>query len=187
MCFALSCKCLLQISSLVRIRVPSVVEHMFLPPSTCEDIFILFRRIAPRDDCGKLDKSMGLCCDCLRYRTRRKGFWNSYRRNCLEMEAVSEMWEDRVSSWHVDYSFQCPECWYQETHGTQDRNKATRASMGTKRSTSIQKAQHKKKFNPRMTIAGRSVLQSRPGKSCGPGRQQAGRRSSRLGNQRKRR
>ncbi|CDM27959.1 F-box domain, cyclin-like [Penicillium roqueforti FM164] len=115
MCLALTCKRLLHVSSLVRIRIPSVPKHRFLPPSTCVDIFTLLRRIAPRDNSGRPEANIGLCCDCLRYRTRRIQYWDGYEDKYLEMGVEPEMWDNAVSHWHSKYYFQCPECWCRET------------------------------------------------------------------------
>ncbi|CAG8096351.1 unnamed protein product [Penicillium nalgiovense] len=133
MCLSLTCKWMLQVSSLVRIRIPSVAKHRFRPPSTCADIFLLFRRIAPRDDSGRIEKSIGLCCDCLRHRTRRRQFWESYKKDWLKMGVTSEHWENAVRSWHVNYSFQCPECWSRERYGNRDRNEGGSTQTSTTR------------------------------------------------------
>ncbi|KAM4056603.1 hypothetical protein HRG_014811 [Hirsutella rhossiliensis] len=120
LCLALTCKKLLQASSLVRIRVPSVAKHRFLPPSTCDDIFLLLRRLAPRDGRGwRPHQKVGLCCDCLRYRTRRRGFWSSHRPKYLKMGVTADMWKSVVKSWYVAFIFQCPDCWCDERYGGQ--------------------------------------------------------------------
>ena len=113
-CLALTCKHLLQVSSLVRIRIPSVAKHRFLPPSTCDDVFSLLSRIAPRDDSGRLERNIGLCCDCLRYRTRQTQYWNNYKDKYLGMGLSPEMWKNVVRRWHDNYNFQCPQCWGEE-------------------------------------------------------------------------
>jgi F-box domain. len=115
MCFAMVCRRLLQVSSLVRIRIPSVIKHQFLPPSTCPHIFLLLRRIEPRDDQGQRDRTLGLCCDCLRRRTRRKSFWGKYEDEySTKLEKILNYWQNAVRHWHDGYSFQCPECWCRE-------------------------------------------------------------------------
>lgn len=116
LCLALTCRHLLQVSSLVKTRVPSVHKHRFLPPSTCDEIFHLFRRLAPRDNRGRLDRKIGLCCDCLRYRTRRRGFWRTHRKKYLKMGVTPEIWKSVVKSWYVAFIFQCPECWCKERY-----------------------------------------------------------------------
>lgn len=120
LCLALTCKHMLQVSSLVKIRVPSVAHHRHLPPSTCYYIFDLFRRLAPRDKkhVRLPDRSIGLCCDCLRFRTRRKGFWTPRGKRYVKKLGVmtADDWRHTVKAWTSAYIFQCPECYCDERY-----------------------------------------------------------------------
>lgn len=93
MCLALTCKHLLQVLSLVRIRILSVAKYRFLPPSTCVNIFSLLWRIAPCDDSDRLDTNIGLCCDCLSYCIRQTKFWDVYKSKYLEIGLKADMWK----------------------------------------------------------------------------------------------
>lgn len=117
LCLALTCRRLLQVSSLLVIRIPSVAKHRYLnPPSGCE-LFPMLRRLAPLGPNGRPNRTVALCCDCLWYRPTRKSYWKKDGDKYALVEPhehAREGWDGRVSSWKSRYSFQCPACWLRE-------------------------------------------------------------------------
>lgn len=117
LCLALACRRLLQVSSFLRVKIPSVAKHRYLPPPLCHRVLSLLRRLAPLDVRGRPKRSSALCCDCLRYRPKKKSHWKNDGERYAIMEPgidVWEIWDNRVSSWTSSYSFQCPACLLKE-------------------------------------------------------------------------
>ncbi|SCN82888.1 unnamed protein product [Fusarium fujikuroi] len=76
LCLALTCRRLLQISSFLVVKIPSVSKHRYLPPPFCDRMFMLMRRLAPSGALGRRQKrTLALCCDCLRYQPTKKSYW----------------------------------------------------------------------------------------------------------------
>ncbi|RKK27305.1 hypothetical protein BFJ66_g16720 [Fusarium oxysporum f. sp. cepae] len=75
LCLALTCRRLLQISSSLAVKIPSVSKHKYLPPPLCHGMLSLLRRLAPLDARGRPKRTSALCCDCLRYLPTKKSYW----------------------------------------------------------------------------------------------------------------
>ncbi|KAI1398885.1 hypothetical protein F4819DRAFT_467001 [Hypoxylon fuscum] len=111
LCLALSCKRILQSSSMVSIRIPLVAKHRLHPSPICPAMLSLLRRLAPQDALShSRKKKLSLCCDCLRYRPKRKSYWKKEGKRYPTENPHAGVWEDIVMSWNSEYSFQCPSC-----------------------------------------------------------------------------
>lgn len=135
-CLALASKRLVQVSTMLTIRVPSVAKHRCTHWSSCPDIYKLLRRFQPRVDRYKVhDTKFGLCCDCLRYRLRKPAHWKPFARKYRRTRGVTAArWNTIVDGWRTHYYAQCPECYckehYQERpalpqHSMRLRNRST--------------------------------------------------------------
>lgn len=118
LCLALTCKRLLQVSSFVVVKIPSVSKHRYLPPPFCDRMLMLMRRLAPSGARGLRQKrTLALCCDCLRYQSTKKSYWKKDgKRYTTAKPGVGawKIWDSTVWSWTSWYSFQCPACWLRE-------------------------------------------------------------------------
>ena len=112
LCLALTCKRLLQVSSLLPLHIPSVPRHRLhvsTPATPCIGMVTLLRRLKLLGRTGRAKKTVALCCDCLRYRPTRKGFWNKDAKGLQEVGSMYA-WEAKVASWNRRSSLQCPAC-----------------------------------------------------------------------------
>lgn len=117
LCLALTCRRLLQVSSCLSMKIPSVAKHRYLSWRSCGRILPLLRRLAPVDTRGRPSRTLALCCDCLWYRPTRKSYWIKDGNRYVLMEPgrfAQEFWDDKVSIWTSRFSFQCPACWLKE-------------------------------------------------------------------------
>lgn len=117
LCLALTCRRLLQVSSFLIVKIPSVAKHRHLNSRSCCGMLPLLRRLAPVDARGRPMRTLALCCDCLWYRPTRKSYWTKDGKQYVLMEpgrCAQEVWDDRVSAWTSRFSFQCPACWLRE-------------------------------------------------------------------------
>jgi hypothetical protein len=110
---ALTCKKLLQISSLVTLKTSVFIgqaesnRSCITRISTMEQ---LLRRVKPLTTTGLPTKTRSICIDCLQYRLTKKSYW--------EKKAVTcniSVWRSIISGWNNGHSLQCPECCIIET------------------------------------------------------------------------
>ncbi|KAI0179897.1 hypothetical protein GGR52DRAFT_528900 [Hypoxylon sp. FL1284] len=103
---------------MVNLRIPSVVGHHRRSISAYPGMLTLLRALQPRTALGRPKATVHLCCDCYRYRARRKTYWMRARKTFLagyeglylkDLDKIVDVWSHRKTS-----SFQCPECWCKE-------------------------------------------------------------------------
>ncbi|EFX05071.1 f-box domain containing protein [Grosmannia clavigera kw1407] len=105
-CFALTCKRILQASTLQPFLIPSVDRHRSLGP--CRHMQGLLARVKPRDAKGRKKKTIAICAYCVRYRPKKPSYWEKFFR-----EGVSEaQWTGQLDLWSRLKIGECPECWY---------------------------------------------------------------------------
>lgn len=108
-CLAITCKRLLQMSTILPFSIPSVKVHRFYEP--CNRMQRLMCRMRPRDDEGQEKKTIAICNDCLRYRPKRGSYWEDMPR-----DGVSETdWKRQLALWSTLSMGECPQCWYKRT------------------------------------------------------------------------
>ncbi|QLI68939.1 uncharacterized protein G6M90_00g055190 [Metarhizium brunneum] len=114
-CLALASKRLVQVSAMLKIRVPSVAKHRYTLPSSCDEIYQLIRRFQPQVDRYKWaggERKFGLCTDCLQYRLRASKHWKPLAGKYHRTRGVSAKgWAAAVERWRRDLRTQCPECY----------------------------------------------------------------------------
>lgn len=117
LCLALTCRRLLQVSSFLIVKIPSVSKHRYLNSQSGCGMLPLLRRLVPVDARGRPRRTLALCCDCLWYRPTRKSYWTNDGNQYVLMEPgrhAQEVWDGWVSIWTSKFSFQCPACWLKE-------------------------------------------------------------------------
>jgi len=101
---ALSCKPLLQASTLITFKSSVFVNHLVSSQSFIMEQ--LLRLLKPLTATGRPKQTWKLCVDCLQYRPRRKSYW----------EKKDYISEDVTADWAIGNwigggsSMQCPEC-----------------------------------------------------------------------------
>ncbi|KAJ3455281.1 hypothetical protein MRS44_013881 [Fusarium solani] len=114
---ALTCKRLLNISSMTVTMIPCTSKHR-ASRLNCSAMLALLHVVRPLDARGRFKKSLAPCCDCYRYRPKRKSYWKGvekrYRRESASGILVGH--DSIVDSWSKKHSssYQCPECWCEE-------------------------------------------------------------------------
>ena len=118
LCLALTCRRLLQISSIRPIKIPSVAIHRNLPPPQRSRVDLtLLRRLVPLDAQGQRKRTLALCCDCLKYRSTDDSYWEKDGERYVfqkPWEGSWKSWDNIVARWTRGTSFQCPACWLEE-------------------------------------------------------------------------
>lgn len=122
-CLALSCRRLLQTSTMLSLGTFSAPKHRSLPDDRCPDrqhyetINVLLQRLRPLDAGGRKKRTWCLCAHCLRYRPRRA---SSYWKLSFKGDEDPDMWLraegswlQAMASWSSRYTGQCPECWFE--------------------------------------------------------------------------
>ncbi|KAI8952527.1 hypothetical protein F4801DRAFT_599934 [Xylaria longipes] len=116
---ALTCKRLLGVSSMIVITIPSAPKHRVFAPGSCKAMLGLLHgmRILNTRDRPK-DTSSAICCDCYRYRPKKKRFWKGVEKRypAVPPEVLDEWYNYIVDNWchRRSQSYQCPECWCEE-------------------------------------------------------------------------
>lgn len=116
---ALSCKRLLLISSLKDISIPCAPKHR-AHGTNCSAMLAILRALQPLNTQGRANKTWAPCCDCYRYRPRKKSYWKMvgkrYQVNLYVGCKILSHYDDVVESWSCkrSCSYQCPECWCSE-------------------------------------------------------------------------
>ncbi|PQK11098.1 hypothetical protein BB8028_0002g14160 [Beauveria bassiana] len=121
-CLALASRELLKVSSMLRIKVPSVARHRNLLPSACNRIYQLIWRFEPLCDrrIYHRKKKFKLCADCLQYRPKTKSHWRLLAARYKRTRGVSgRLWKHFVDQW-ARSSAQCPECYCKEKYPVTD-------------------------------------------------------------------
>lgn len=106
---AFTCKHLLQVSTLVSLKMSNFVGARLAEGSKQSSIMEnLLKRVKPLTAAGRPKKGWQICVDCLRYRPVRMSYWKKKRRT------GPITWDGWVVHWNDGYSLQCPECKYLE-------------------------------------------------------------------------
>ncbi|KAI1754659.1 hypothetical protein F4782DRAFT_493373 [Xylaria castorea] len=116
---ALTCKRLLDVSSMVIITIPSAPKHRVFAPRSCKAMLGLLHGIRALNTYGKpRDASSAVCCDCYRYRPKKRKFWKGVEKgySAVLPEVIGELYDSIVQDWchRRSQSYQCPECWCEE-------------------------------------------------------------------------
>ncbi|KAI1378050.1 hypothetical protein F4677DRAFT_414300 [Hypoxylon crocopeplum] len=111
--FALTCKTLLDVTTMTTVVIPSALSHRVHHLSGCPGMLSLLHLLGPRGPHGHPKETQGLCCDCYRYRPRRISYWKCILKHLLTEGAclTPEGYESAVTHWNTGYSYQCPECY----------------------------------------------------------------------------
>lgn len=112
-CLALTCRHLLQTSSSLVVKIPSVVKLRDLPMLLCHRMDTLLRRLAPLDVLGQPRFMSVPCQKCLQSRPARSSHWKEDGERFTIMEPRTDAWEIWnliVLAWAIRYSPLCPEC-----------------------------------------------------------------------------
>lgn len=134
-CLALSCKRMLDISQLCAVKTPRPVSHRapwsadpswlyvdldsLEPECRCGQMEVFLRRIVPRNPRGRVDRTMQLCVDCMKYLPRRRTYWEARARVLRNSDwdrEVEEDWALASKYFGAAIKMQCPQCRLQE-HG----------------------------------------------------------------------
>ncbi|KAH9903864.1 hypothetical protein F4778DRAFT_102490 [Xylariomycetidae sp. FL2044] len=121
---ALTCKRLLQVSSMTTLAIPSAAKHRAAYHSApCTGMLDMMRLCAPLDARGHRKKTLALCCDCFRYRPKRKSYWKRARKHYPTPSDSSylQFYMNFVQSWSSGSAYQCPTCWCEERIRTYER------------------------------------------------------------------
>ncbi|KAH7309016.1 hypothetical protein B0I35DRAFT_90516 [Stachybotrys elegans] len=119
---ALSCKQLLHISSMKDLSIPCAPKHR-AHSTSCFAMLAILRVLPPLNARGRADRTWAPCCDCHRYRPRRKSYWKivgrRYHVNLHLSCKILSGYGGMVDSWSrkASFSYQCPECWCRERIG----------------------------------------------------------------------
>lgn len=129
---ALSCRHLLRIAHLCRLRVCDRESHQAPwsrspPPSVprsrrCRGAEDLLQRLPPKDSRGRPSRAWNLCVDCLRYRPTRRAYWSqemlAKMNNGEEWDGfdgdLRSAWLSAVAWFSTKVKVQCPSCHLQE-------------------------------------------------------------------------
>lgn len=118
---AIACKRLLQVSTLVPLKISSMAGQ-YCDSGTMEK---LLKIVQPLNEAGRAKMTWIVCLDCFQWRPRKKSYWTKrlqrlpLREIWNEVEVIrtrtmEERWYNRVQHWNCKSSLQCPECWYHE-------------------------------------------------------------------------
>lgn len=69
---ALTCKRLLHVASMKNLSIPSASNHR---GTSCSAMLAILHIMQPLDARRRKNKSWAPCCDCYRYRPKRKSYW----------------------------------------------------------------------------------------------------------------
>lgn len=106
LCLALTCKQLLQVSTMVNLELPSSQGHMKLLP--CPRMQDLLNRIRPLDAQGREITTIALCVDCHQYQPKAVSYWVMAK---TRQQTVNvEDWYEMVVKWTMQNSERCPAC-----------------------------------------------------------------------------
>ncbi|KAH6973828.1 hypothetical protein BKA56DRAFT_107553 [Ilyonectria sp. MPI-CAGE-AT-0026] len=113
-CLALTCKHLLQASSSLVMKIPSVAKLGDLRMLLCHRMDTLLRSTAaPLDVLGQPRDMSVPCQKCLRSRPARRSHWKEEGERFALMEPrtdAREIWNLIVLAWAIRYSPLCPAC-----------------------------------------------------------------------------
>ena len=111
---ALTCRRLAAVSSMIVITIPSAPKHR-ADSLDCRAMLSILGVMRPLDANRRPQKSWAPCCDCYRYRPRRKNYWKGvwkyYQREWSGKLLAG--YDLAINSWSRKQSsaYQCPECW----------------------------------------------------------------------------
>ncbi|KAB5526475.1 hypothetical protein GE09DRAFT_472889 [Coniochaeta sp. 2T2.1] len=102
------------------LSIPCASHHR---GTSCSAMLAILRIMQPLDARRRKNDSWAPCCDCYRYRPRRKSYWKIVGARhgvyvhfgckiLLGYDEVVDSWSRKRSS-----SYQCPECWCNERIG----------------------------------------------------------------------
>ncbi|KAK8048257.1 hypothetical protein PG994_009987 [Apiospora phragmitis] len=115
---SLTCKRLLVVSSMKTIVIPSAASHCSVPILNCSAMLSLLHVLRPVDSRRRPTRSWAPCCDCYRYRPKKKTYWRRVEKRCRTepFSRILEGYSSVVKSWthKQSSSYQCPECWCRE-------------------------------------------------------------------------
>lgn len=106
LCLALTCKQLLEVSTMANIELPSSEGHMKLLP--CRRMEDLLKRIRPLDAQGREITTVALCVDCHRYQPKAVSYWVMAKTRGQTVKV--EDWYDMLVKWTMENSERCPAC-----------------------------------------------------------------------------
>ncbi|KAM5356441.1 hypothetical protein ACJ41O_003087 [Fusarium nematophilum] len=122
---ALSCKKLLAVSQLCKLRIPERETHarpwaqkkpsklLSRPYCACLQIEDVLKRARPTDSHDRLSRKWNLCVDCRRYRPTRKGYWGD---KLTEIDTSNwdktahRLWQSAIYWFTSGVKVQCPTC-----------------------------------------------------------------------------
>ncbi|KAH6971927.1 hypothetical protein EDB80DRAFT_733964 [Ilyonectria destructans] len=114
---ALTCKRLLNISSMTVTMIPCASKHRAYRLN-CSAMLALLHVVRPLDGRGRFKKSWAPCCVCYRHRPKRKSYWKGVKTRYPSESASGILagHDSIVDSWRKNQSssYQCPECWCEE-------------------------------------------------------------------------